>query len=256
MTQKDAGPYIGVTGFTSSEEVEFALGLLPATLSHRLMVGVLTNDDALDHDSSHSNLIPDRDRLASIFLPEPRALNILHYNVKNRDRLAAYLEKAVSMTGPHLDGVQINLSYPPVEQLQRFKERYPDCLIVFQIRDDMYAAYGQSMQRLIAGELQPYASLVNYFSFDLSAGRGIPLDTALARDALGKLQAAFPSHGLVVAGGLTPDNLDELVAPLASDYPTLSIDAESNLRTERNELDLRRVEGYITSALTIFNGEA
>jgi hypothetical protein len=52
---------------------------------------------------------------------------------------------------------------------------------------------------------------------------------------------------LGVAGGLGPDSLGSL-RQLVENFPMLSIDAETNLRTVDNELDLDKVNRYLIAA--------
>lgn len=57
--------------------------------------------------------------------------------------------------------------------------------------------------------------------------------------------------GLGVAGGLSPSTLD-LIGPLISDFPDLSIDAESLLRDKDDRIDTVQAGDYIGRARQSF----
>jgi hypothetical protein len=54
--------------------------------------------------------------------------------------------------------------------------------------------------------------------------------------------------GVVIAGGLSAENLEEVAAPLFKEFPGLSCDAEGRMRKGlkgETQLDLAKVEAYI-----------
>jgi hypothetical protein len=63
----------------------------------------------------------------------------------------------------------------------------------------------------------------------------------------------FPGIGIGAAGGLGPDTL-HLIEPLASEFPNLSIDAQSRLRPSGSALDPIDWEmaiQYLANALSV-----
>ena len=64
------------------------------------------------------------------------------------------------------------------------------------------------------------------------------------------LQAA-PDLGLVVAGGLCAENIEELLTPLLPGWAHVSIDAEGRLRDEEDVLDVGAAQAYLEAAVQL-----
>jgi phosphoribosylanthranilate isomerase len=88
----------------------------------------------------------------------------------------------------------------------------------------------------------------SYYLIDASGGRGEPLDVAKARGAHEYLrkQGFFGQMG--VAGWVSPGNVGEVIAA----FSWWSVDAESGLRDEANELDLEKVRLMINLNIVLF----
>jgi alpha-glucosidase len=248
-------PYVGVTGFMRRAEVEAALAALPEKPdTHKLQVGVLVTDRTLRGAANDKpGRYPPREHLGVIFNDDPRALNIVHFATASPDRLADQLADVVRRAGPHLHGFQVNMTRPPIAQLEAFRQRHPGLVFILQLRPDLLAAHAGDLDRVIEAELQAYRHVVDYLFYDMSLGWGIPLDVAASTAAVRKLRAAFPGLGIGVAGGLNAEQLHR-IASLAGAFPMLCIDAETGMRSgdARDALDLDRVTRYIRGAYAIF----
>jgi hypothetical protein len=249
-------PYVGITGFMSRGQVETVLELLelvgwPET--HLLMVGVLVSPKSLRQEELKPiwrNKYPDPEHLRSIFVPDPRALNLVHYNTKEPG-LADQLEQVTEMV-PNLDGFQLNIVWPDSEELALFRERHPDLKIVLQLSRKALLGYDPESvdsSRWLHDRLKPYAEIVDYVLLDLSCGLGVQLNPQYAGSVFGGLLGYSDLRFReVVAGGLDGAVLADLVDPLLELVPWLSWDAEGRLRTKDDELDFAKCADYLAAS--------
>ncbi len=244
-------PYIGITGFMRKIEVEAALqSLKPGR--HKLMVGVLASGKTL-------NGIPNEWRrryrmpegFANIFVEHERALNLIHFNTRER-KLYPVLEKlalARAWAGRHCHGFQLNMTWPNPEILAALRLMPQAPVVVLQIGSDAFKEVDCDPLRVAHKVATQYASYVDYVLIDKSGGFGKALDASFTLHCLNALAAATQgSIGLGVAGGLGGGNVRRLLDPIADKHPQVSIDAQGRLRNENDDLDMTKVLAYIRSA--------
>lgn len=249
MTQ----PYIGVTGFMTSNEVLYALSCVPESSHRKLMVGVLGSQKTIFMGSQNRwpNRYPDPGDIGSIFQRHPSALNLVHYNTKNPETLLRQMLMVTQLGGPNFQGFQLNVAWPLPQALEAYRGAYPEMHIVLQVGGGAFKEISDSPENLAERVADEYVGLIDYLLLDPSGGFGKPFDPTRAREYLEALEARNLDIGLGVAGGLSSTTLD-LVELLADDFPDLSIDAESRLRDEDDTLDLDLTGDYIRTALQIF----
>ncbi len=247
--------YIGITGFTSPDEVAAVLSTLPATPPRLLMCGVLLSNALLDgQDSDAPNRCPHPDAIAGIFSDDPRCLNLVHYRPRAGVSLADALARASEVGGPNCHGVQINATrgvpWPDPASLVEYRNRSQPQRIVLQAgREAMASVNGDPAS--LAERCAPYAGLVTDVLVDASEGLGRPLDATLSARYLDAIARAAPTLGLVVAGGLCADNIDELLAPLLPRWANASIDAEGRLRDGNDDLDVTAASAYLGAGMRL-----
>ena len=226
-------PYVGITGFTTPEEVAAALELLPPG-RRRLMVGILVSDRTLEGlpEEMGPRRHPAVVNLGTLFLADPRAFNAIHFHTRTPERLVDQTEQVIAAAGPRLHALQINLERTPPEALRAIRANHPALQLILPLHETA---------RRFA---ETYAGLVDIVLFDWSAGRGVLFDPAEAQAALEEIEAKMHGVALAVAGGLGPDTVDP-VRPLLERFPDLSFDAESRLRDADDRLDLAKVGEYL-----------
>ncbi len=250
-------PYIGITGFTSPEEVAAVVAALPASPSRRLMCGVLLSNALLSGEPSDApNRCPSPDAIAGIFSDDPRCLNLVHYRPRPGVNLADALTRAQQVGGPNCHGVQINATrgapWPDPSSLIEYKNRSHPRRIVLQAgREAMGSVDGDPS--LLAQRCAAYAGIVTDVLVDASEGLGIPLDAGRSIRYLEAIAATAPDLGLVVAGGLYAANVAELLSPLLPKWASVSIDAEGRLRDANDRLDLRAAKDYLLVAVNLLD---
>ena len=253
--EKRKGPYVGITGFMSAEEVATVLANTNLSQSEKLlMVGVLGSLKTMkDLPNKWPNRYPKKDEISQIFLDDPRCLNLVHYATGEKESLADQLFQMVEIAGPNLHGFQLNVNWPDPKALDAFKNRYPEKVIVFAASKNVFESVNNSPVELAARMKSEYEGLADYILLDPSGGHGIPFDADIARgylEAFSKYESIFT---LGAAGGLGPDTLD-LVRPLIGDFPNLCIDAEGRLRTAQPEdrLNIIQATSYVRQSLNMF----
>ena len=221
------------------------------------MCGVLLSNARLSGESSDApNRCPPTEAIAGIFSNDPRCVNLIHYRPQPGANLADALARASEVGGPNCHGVQINATrgvpWPNPEALVEFRERSQPQRIVLQAGREAMAFVDGDPTRL-AQRCAEYAGIVTDVLVDASEGLGLPLDATRSADYLEAIADATPDLGLVVAGGLCADNIEELLSPLLPRWGYVSIDAEGRLRDGDDVLDVGAAVDYLRAALNLLN---
>jgi hypothetical protein len=236
----------------SVHETLAILGSVPATSNRLIMFGVLATLKTMrGQQNKWPNRYPAIEKVAEIFPVHSHALNLIHYNTKEPETLTEQLIEMTSIGGENLHGFQLNIAWPTIDSLTRFRWAHPDKQIVLQIGSRAFEMVGNSAEQL-ADRVAEYRDLVEYALVDPSGGYGKPFDPKRARECLTALKAKSLGLGLGVAGGLSPTTLN-LVQSLVSEFPDLSIDAEGRLRDGNDRLDLAIAKEYLSKSLDVFS---
>lgn len=83
--------------------------------------------------------------------------------------------------------------------------------------------------------LKPYSDSVSHVLLDSSCGKGIALNYETLRPYIEQIATTSDMPAVAVAGGLTPDNLEQLVGQILIDYPDVSVDVDSGLRNAHRD---------------------
>ena len=252
LTPKLTAPYVGITGIMNPTESRSIADAVPTNSKRQAMIGALVSQKSLrGRPNQWPNRYPKTDQVADLFLPHSAVFNVVHYNTDDPTTLCQQLSEVIQLAGPNLHGFQLNLPWPPPDELGRFADQYPSLKLILQIGQESCRLVAEDPAG-IAGRLRAdYQGLVHYVLLDLSAGYGQALDTSWCLQQLRELRSANLELGLGVAGGLSPSSL-HLVKPLIKEFPHLSIDAEARLRDERDALDMGLTLDYIQRAFTMF----
>ena len=250
-------PYIGITGFTSPDEVAAVLATLPAEPSRLLMCGVLLSNALLSGEPSDApNRCPHPDAISGIFSDDPRCLNLVHYRPRAGVNLTDALTRAMDVGGRNCHGVQINATrgvpWPDPASLIEFLNRSQPRRIVVQAGREAMASVDADPARL-AQRCAEYAGIVTDVLVDASEGLGLPLDATRSSEYLEALAETAPNLGLVVAGGLHAGNIEELLSPLLPRWTNVSIDAEGRLRDANDVLNIGAGTAYLQAAMGLLD---
>lgn len=215
--------YVGVTGFMSQASVKDALELVGNDTHAKLMVGVLASSKTL---RGERNKYPERyplvSEIARIFVPDRRALNLIHYATDDQLTLREQLCHLMKLGGPWLDGFQLNVYWPDKDAIP-LDAKY----VVLQLGPRALSDEGD-LERL-ARSVYSYVGYIKAVLIDASGGRGVPIDPEKAEAYIKAIRDfCGNTFDIGIAGGLNADNLDR-VRDLVQRYD-LSIDAEGGLR--------------------------
>ncbi len=244
-------PYIGVTGFMSAQEVNEVLQELPSESQRKLMVGVLASSKTIQRiPNKWPNRYPNPEDIAGIFVRHPAALNLVHFNTKEPERLLAQMVEVTELGGENLHGFQLNLKWPDPRVIEDYKKKHPEKVIVLQCGGGALSEVGKNPQSL-GNSAKMYEGLCEYLLIDPSGGYGIPFDTAKGLEFLRALHSSIKGMGFGIAGGLSPETLD-LLKPIVEAFPSTSIDAEGRLRDGNDHLDVAKAKRFVALAEVVF----
>lgn len=250
---KKAGPYIGVTGFISRDEVNEALKEVFLS-EYRLMVGVLMSSKTLRGEQNKwPHRYPKKDEVGGIFIDSERVLNLIHYSTDQPEGLPEQLKEITTLAGPYLDGFQLNISWPSVDSLKEYFEAYPEKTLILQIGSRALSKI-ESLEKF-KELLTAYRPIISGVLIDESDGTGRLFDSDRASHYL-QTASEVQGLGLGVAGGLQTQTLHQLY-PLIEKFSGLSIDAEGGLRTPSPEdaLSVSCMQDYLREAFLMLDDQ-
>jgi hypothetical protein len=215
------------------------------------MVGVLASQKTLSGGDRNARS-PAPEEIAGLFPNSLCVLGLVHYFTKNPETLCEQLIRVHAVGGEYCDGVQINVPWPPVDQLEAFGQWVPrGTRIVLQVGPKALADIGPDgnilAKALAASEqLGRYRGLITDVLIDPSGGRGLPMNLALTRALVYDIRHCMPDLGITIAGGLCAETLP-VVASMVRSYG-LSMDAEGRLRDEHDQLDMGKALAWMREA--------
>lgn len=234
-------PLVGITDFTSFEQVENMLTIYRAQKKdgseRRLHVGVMMSRKTLRGEpTKYTSVFPPKEKVASIFVSK-EVYNCLHYaDYESDPDRVKNLYEALTCGGIDMNAVQLDMVWPdPKEIAEAVKKFGQEIEIILQLNSKAMEQVGDS-PTIVVQKLEEYRGLIHRVLVDKSGEKGIGMDATAIIPYVRAIRDRFPDWGLVVAGGLGPNTL-HLVEPIASLYPSISIDAQGKLRPSGSNLD-------------------
>ncbi len=255
-----AKPYVGVTGVATNAEVEAVLHAFDRAeysmnSSHLPMIGYLVSVKTLRNQEVANRRYPKMNQLESLVTSaRGKALTMMHYNSRDHDTLADQIRSLFE--GIYQEdlcrALQLNVVWPPLDEVKKIKETFPKMKIVLQVSRSML---GKTSADNAAKQVVCYSDYVTYVLIDPSMGSGLAFNTNEAVALYGNLHEAMPQTTIGFAGGFTGENVESRVEELKAKIGTsdFSIDAESGLRDKRSQaygdddLNLQKVQQYIAA---------
>jgi hypothetical protein len=260
-------PYVGITGFMTTEEVNAVYASIPPDLlrNRDLMVGVLVSSKTRDGGTNrHPKKYPKPPEWPEIFsLSHEHLLGLVHYSTDYPQCLGEEMIEVGERCCWTHDGFQVNEAWPRPSALLGYRMHHATMVfgspqdrqkvrVVLQFGD--LALQAISDREDLTDRVAEYWKLgaISDILIDPSGEKGLLFYPDQVRGYLRALQSRCPGLGLGVAGGLSAETL-LLVKPLIPEFPNLSIDAEGRLRDSvSGDLDIKKATDYVVAALQIF----
>lgn len=242
--------YFGITGFMNSDDVSSVMRSY--THHHYLiMIGVLASSKTIRGiPNKFPRRYPYLHQIPQLLMPFRGALNLLHFNTKEPENLLEDLEYVSKKAGPNLDGFQLNLVWPDQATVKKWKDKSGH-KIVLQVGEKAMEKADRIPQWIGRG-VKSYEGAVDYVLIDPSGGLGIPFDPQFAINCLDELYSAnLPGMNFGIAGGLSGENLEDLLGPVLERFPEACWDVEGKVRTPADDLDMEKVHAYCESSLRL-----
>ncbi len=253
-------PYVGITDFTSFEQVERMLDVFqkhkPLGSSRQLHIGVMMSYKTLNNiDSQYSNIFPHKDTIASIFRHNDNndAYYCLHYADYGNQSLFTDLCRGIEYAGPFVNAIQLDMTWPdPGMIASGVHASRKNIEVILQIGKNAIEEVRSDPAEVVQ-RLRHYEGVIHRVLLDMSMGRGVSINAAHLIPFARVIRDQFPNLGLAVAGGLGPESIN-LLLPLVEEFPDLSIDAQGKLRPSGNivdPIDWKMASGYLAKALEL-----
>lgn len=261
-------PYIGITGFTSPDQVRTMRNVLRNMPSrHLLGVGVMMSRRTMcGLESKYTDVFPKNETVANIFVPEKDVFSKLHYADYFNESDTNDFERALTYAGPNVHAIQFDMIWPDPGSIKSViygatqpysgiaRKKFP-VEVILQIGSKALAQVGNSPEQLVE-KLSYYVGfgVVDRILLDKSAGNGVPMNADELLPFANAVAAAYPDIGIGGAGGLGPDTT-HYALPFVQRHPNASLCAESRLRTSgknTDPLEMDRCVRYLREVNTMF----
>lgn len=251
--------YIGITDFANAGEVMNMLRVFnthkPSWWQGLLHVGVMMSYKTLNGiPTKWKDAWPEKEKVKEIFLRNKDLLNVIHYADYEGINVFENLKKVHLLGGPNMHAIQLDMIWPNPKSVQRFRRDKSEIGIILQInRQCLEITRNDDLQLL--RKIKEYGSSVDVVLLDMSAGKGIPMESNVLLPRIEMLKENLPSMKIAVAGGLGPETI-QLMEPIWEKHPEISIDAQGQLRPSKNALDpidWKIAGDYLTGALGLLS---
>jgi len=128
-----------------------------------------------------------------------------------------------------LYGLQLNIPWPRVEEIEKIKENYPELKIIFQASKDVLNSGSTS---LVIERISDYKSLIDYVLIDPSGGNSLDFNEKFSCNFYKELLKKMPKLKIGFAGGLNGESVFLKMKSLEKTLGKIDfcIDAEGGLR--------------------------
>ncbi len=256
MTSKNANrnkgqPYVGVTDFTSRDQVIEAKKFLAPRSIHRLHVGAMTSykvQNGIKTFTGWENIWLNEEGLKKLFSDDDDVFNVIHYADYDNPPLTTSLDlhEAIRRSGPYLHGLQLDMVWPEVKIVKEIKSQHPSIEIILQIGKDAVKELDNSLEKVLEKALN-YLDCVDYFLIDFSMGKGEPLNPEVTLEYLRMFTKVIPIEKIAIGGGLGPETT-HLLKPIVEVFPRISWDAQGQMRKPKSQttpIEMPRVISYV-----------
>lgn len=234
--------YLGITGFTMTEQITMMREVLNLHRSHRtkiplrLQVGVMISRRALDDPgTTWPSRFPDKDTIRKVF-SLGGVMNCLHYWDPEGVNVTANLTKALAISGRHTTALQLDMVWPDPVTITDALGYSPKCKeIILRVDATAVAEVGNDLVA-VAAKVATYQGVISHVLLGSSPSEGKALQAETLIPYAEAIRSVSPGIGLAFDGGLGPETT-HLAAPLLEHFPEASFAMEGQLRSSGRGYD-------------------
>lgn len=245
-------PYCGVTGIKEPEQARMILGNAPKIPGRKIGIGVVATPESIRGQRIEGRCAKP-EKIKEIFQNDPRAFNILHVwdPAKNHELMYENVMLACDVAGEYCKAVQFNFPWPHPQAIAHLAIRVPRIGLILHIGKRALLAVESRPEACARKIIDDYGHVIDYVIFDQSDGRGDPLDPDFLYPFLEETRFKNERFGLVVAGGISSQNLDG-VRSLVEAFPDISTDAETGVHDPADAFSPERAIELLSKEAELF----
>lgn len=236
-------PYIGITDFTSFEQVKQMLTVFNAHKRlgsrHILHAGIMMSYGTLHGISKkYQHVFPLNENIAGILREElaSQVYYCLHYADYDDRSDSKDITRALMYAGPCVHALQLDMPWPGPEMIARgVRASGKQVEVILQVGRNSFEEVQNDPAKMIA-RLEQRKNVIHRVLLDKSMGEGRSMNADEFFVFIQAIKKHLPHLHITVAGGLGPNRMG-LVEPLVRKFPDISIDAQGKLRPSGSILD-------------------
>jgi phosphoribosylanthranilate isomerase len=257
-------PYVGITGASSLKECkdvcrEFYSAGFSMVRSHLPMIGFLVSYNTLNNIPTENKRYPLFENIYPLLREvEGKVFSTIHYNSKEVNTLSSQIEKVFDdIYENHLcRGIQLNIPFPPINEVEKIKQKFPDMKIIFQANHTVLDS-GTSIE--VTQKIKSYEKIINYVLLDPSGGQGLEFNLEKSIELYKNINKICPNLTIGFAGGLNGTNVSKRITDISQTlgHKDFCIDAEGGLRDKitieygDDLLNIEKVRSYLQESKII-----
>lgn len=223
--------YIGITGFTEKKQVLDTLNYINLIESEKnYMFGFLVSKKTLNFEEIKNKRylnfksFKELKDLMDLTSNRPNIVNMIHFNTNNRE-FSKELIPLLTELGNSVEAIQFNLGFIELNEYKKIRKEFPNIKLLFQLNNTILENYSIQEIYLTLKEIK-----FEYMLIDLSGGKGTGLDPKHLINSYKEFDTKNLNINIGIAGGLSPDNVEDTIKELNKFNIDYFIDAESQLR--------------------------
>ncbi|NTW89996.1 MAG: hypothetical protein HGB37_03775 [Candidatus Moranbacteria bacterium] len=224
--------HICIAGITRPEHWKQIVSHIPEKPNQIVIIeSMVCHETLLGKASEYPKRFVSLSELRTLLGRHPNVLNLVRYSTSERSSVDSQLRRIIELCGPGIDGFQLELAWPDIEQLRRFLAMFPKKLVL-KIGRQAYEDVGRSKIRL-SSRLLRYHGLIQDIQLNLTEGSEDQFDPDQTLDLLKTLHVL--PFGVGISGRLSDSTDSRDLERVLRLYPGVNISALRDLRSEADD---------------------
>lgn len=229
--------YIGITGFTEKKQILDTIDYINLIESEKnYMFGFLVSKRTLNFEEVKNKRylnfksFKELKDLMDLSSNRPNIINMIHFNTNNRE-FSNELIPLLKELDTSVEAIQFNLSFIELNEYKKIRQEFPKLKLLFQLNNTILENYSIQEIYLTLKEIK-----FEYMLIDLSGGKGTGLEPKHLINYYKEFDIKNLNINLGIAGGLSSDNVSDVIKELNKFNIDYFIDAESKLRDKLSDV--------------------